>query len=119
LGNLGQGIASVVAKGRLVRVAKTTALASALWTIFCAFLLFGLQVKSWWQNGIWRSYSVMALVQGEPEITYATASYREPTVVERLLEIPAIVLLIVVATLLLVLHGRLTEIEKQSSVPPR
>jgi hypothetical protein len=91
------GIASVVATLRLLRFAKATALISALWTILCAVLLIGVQAKGWWYEGRWESYSILSPIKGDPEVTYSTASYTEPTIVDRLLQIPAIVVLIIVA----------------------
>jgi hypothetical protein len=109
----------VAANLRLIRLVKTTVLISALWTLCCAILLIGLQVRAWWRDGIWNSYSILALIKGDPDVTYTTASYTEPTIVDRLLEIPAIVPLIIVATFFRALHGWLAEIEKRSSIPRR
>jgi hypothetical protein len=91
VGNTGPGNASVALSQRLIRFTTTTALIAALWTIFCTALLVGWQVAVWLKAGVWHSYTVAELIKGDPEVTYTTASYTNEGMLEKLLEIPAIV----------------------------
>jgi hypothetical protein len=105
----------VVAPLRLLRFAKTTAFISALWTICCAMVVIVLQAKAWWRDGSWNSLSILAVVRGEPEVTYSTASYSAPTMIDRLLDLPALVPLLLAAMALFALYGWLAEVERRSS----
>jgi hypothetical protein len=100
---------------RLIRFTKTTALISFLWTLFCAVLLLGWQVAIWFREGIWHSYTVAALVKADPEVTYTTSSYTAQTTIEKLLEIPAIIPLLIVAALLRAFYGWVAALENDSS----
>ena len=109
------GDARVSAFLRLVRFTKTIALISALWTIVCSVLLVGSQVTFWLRDGLWNSYPLAAIIKGDREITYSTASYTERGIVDWILETPTIVPLVIAATLLLALYSWLATIEKQNS----
>ena len=106
---------------RLVRFAKTTALLSAVWTILCAVLIVGWQVVSWLQNGVWEPYSLSSIIkglQGNQDITYATASANKSVtggITDWLLEIPAILPFLIASTLLLTFYTWLATIEKKNS----
>jgi hypothetical protein len=100
---------------RLIRLTKTTALISALWTSFCAAFLVGWQVTVWLREGVWHSYTVGALIMGDPEVTFTTASYTEEGIVEKLLEIPAVVPLLVAVILLFAFHSWVASFEKEFS----
>jgi hypothetical protein len=113
------GESSVSAFLRLVRFTKTTALISALWTILCSVLLAGRQGISWWREGLGSPYSLAALIKGDREITYTTASYTEKGILDWVLDLPAIVPLLMAATLLLALYSWLATIEKQTSTIER
>jgi hypothetical protein len=84
---------------RLVRFTKTIALISALWTILCSALLAGWQVTSWLRDGLWNPYPVAAIIKGDLDVTYTTASYTDKGIVGWLLDLPAIIPLLLAATL--------------------
>jgi len=104
---------------RLVRLTKTIALISALWTILCSVLLVGSQVTFWLRDGLWNSYPLAAIIKGDREITYTTSSYTDKGFVDWFLDIPAIVPLLIAATVLLALYSWLAGIEQQSSAGGR
>jgi hypothetical protein len=99
---------------RVVRFARLTALISAGWTFLCAALLAG-----WW---VWSGddYPVSSVVQLlNPDRTYVTASFSETewtpreSLIDWLLDLPAIVPLLMAAALLVLLYRRLTVIDKR------
>jgi hypothetical protein len=106
------GISSLALDQRLIRLTKTAALISALWTVFCAALLFGWQAVVWLKQGVWRSYTVASLIRGDPEVTYTTASYDSNQLLEDFLELPAIIPLLVAAILLLAFQSWMASIQK-------
>jgi hypothetical protein len=91
------------------------ALFSALWTTFCAALLVGWQITRWLREGVWHSDTVAAIIKGDPQVTYSTASYTEAGILEKVLEIPAIVPLMLAVILLLAFRSWVAGIETESS----
>jgi hypothetical protein len=85
------------------------ALFSALWTTFCAALLVGWQITRWLREGVWHSDTVAAIIKGDPEVTYTTASYTE-------VEIPAIVPLMLAVILLLAFRSWVAGIETEGQL---
>jgi hypothetical protein len=107
-----------------VRIAKISALLSAVWTMTCAVLIVGWQVIYWIHDGVWNVWSVSYVftsLESNRRVTYVTASsdkldaHRE-SVLEFLMEMPAIVPLLIAAALLLAFYLRLTIIEKRDSM---
>jgi hypothetical protein len=85
-------------------------------------MLFGLQVTSWIQNGVWNAYPVSSVIsspQADRNRTYVTASVNKvetgspiKEVSDWLLDIPAIVPLLIMSALLLVFYLKLSAIQK-------
>jgi hypothetical protein len=99
-------------------------LVSTVWTILCAVLIVGWQVTSWLQGGIWDPSlsSMIRSLQGNQDITYATASANKPAtegITDWFLEIPAIVPLLIASALLLVFYAWLATIEQEDSTMGR
>jgi hypothetical protein len=110
------GSIEVPAFQRIVRLARLTAFGSAVWTFLCAALLAGLQIWS----GSADTYRVSSVVRlSSPARVYVTASLSETEwtlkkpLVNWLLDLPAIGLLLIVATLLAVFYLWLAVIEKR------
>jgi len=59
-----------------VKLARLTTLLSGILTVLCAVGIFGFELSSWVENGVWRSYtlsSVQELFKNQ-DVTYVTAS---------------------------------------------
>jgi hypothetical protein len=111
---------------QLARFAKLTALFAGALTILCAAMIVGWQVTFWIQNGEWNAYPISSVINGlhsDGNTTYITASLKKvesgssikQAMTDWLLEIPAIVPLLIVASLLLVFYLKLSAIENAAS----
>jgi hypothetical protein len=120
------GARTLFAFQRVVKVAKITALLSAVWTILCAMMIVGFQVIFWLRNDVWDTYrisSVIKSLEGDRTITYVTASSDKfeaewtinRVIAEWLLGVPAIVPLLIVAALQVAFCLRLAAIDKDAS----
>ena len=96
---------------QLVKFTKISTLFAAALTILCAVILFGGQITSWIQNGVWK--------QADRNGTYVTASVKKvetgspiKEVSDWLLGIPAIVPLLIMSALLLAFYLKLSAIQK-------
>jgi ABC-type sulfate transport system permease component len=106
----------------LVKFTKISTLFAAALTILCAVMLFGWQITSWIQNGVWNAYPVSLVIsslQADRNGTYVTASVKKvetgspiKEVSDWLLDIPAIVPLLIMSALLLVFYLKLSAIQK-------
>lgn len=112
---------------RIVRLAKFTTLLSGVFTILCTGVVFGLQVTSWLQTGLWEAYqlsSVMGMLKSDRNDVYVTASTDKfqteltstQVMVDWLLGIPTVLLLLVVAGLHVFFYLHLVNIEKQREI---
>ena len=109
---------------RLIRFAKLTALIAGIWTIFCAVLLFGLEMFAFLKEGTWHALPLSSVFRttrvGSDEV-YSTASIDvvktsyPATSVDALLQIPVIVPLLIAVALLTVFYLWLLKIERRSS----
>jgi len=103
-----------------LKFAKVTVLASAVWTIFCATFIFGWQFISWLRYGAWDVFPISSIVlTGQAIYVTASAEQTRPqqavfqSVIDWLLEIPAIVPLVIASALLFGFYARLSMMEKQ------
>jgi hypothetical protein len=112
---------------RIVRLAKFTTLLSGVFTILCTGVVFGLQVTSWLQTGLWEAYqlsSVMGMLKSDRNDVYVTASTDKfqteltstQLMVDWLLGIPTVLFLLVVAGLHVFFYLYLVNIEKQRDI---
>ena len=112
---------------RIVRLAKFTTLLSGVFTILCTGVVFGLQVTSWLQTGLWEAYqlsSVMGMLKSDRNDVYVTASTDKfqteltstQLMVDWLLGIPTVLLLLVVAGLHVFFYLYLVNIETQRDI---
>ena len=111
---------------RVVKLARLTASISAVLTILCAALVFGLQVTSWNRTGVWEAYplsSAIKSLKGDRADVYFTASSgkfqteltNRQVLVDWLLGIPTVALLLAVAALHIVFYLYLAVIEQEAT----
>jgi hypothetical protein len=104
-----------------VKLVRLIVIVSAVLTIFCAAVIFGWQVASWIQAGVWEAYPLSAVVEGlknHPADVYFTASSdnfqseltSKQVIADWILGIPITAILLVVAALHLVFYLYLTSI---------
>jgi hypothetical protein len=110
---------------RLVKLARITAIISAVLTILCAALIFGLQVASWTRTGVWDAYLLSSVVKSlktdQVDVYFTASSDKFQTkltntqvIVDWFLRIPTTAILLVVAALHFVFYLYLTVIEKEA-----
>ena len=115
---------------RLVRLAKFTTLLSGVFTILCTGVVFGLQVTSWLQTGLWESYqlsSVIGMLKSDRNDVYVTASTDKfqteltstQVIVDWLLGVPTVIFMLVVAGLHVLFYFYVVAVEKQRDVEDR
>jgi hypothetical protein len=109
-----------------VKFARLTAVVSAVLTILCAALIFGLQLTTWSRSGVWEAYPLSTVVKGlkrdQPNV-YSTASVSKleteltskEVLVDWLLGIPTTAILLAVAALHFVFYVYLAIIEKETA----
>jgi hypothetical protein len=111
---------------RLVKLARLTAIVSAVLTILCAGWILGLQVTSWTRTGVWEAYPLSLLVKNlksDQTGIYSTASSdkfqtkltSKQVIVDWFLGIPTAAILLVVAALHFVFYLYLAAIEKEAT----
>jgi hypothetical protein len=106
----------------IIKSAKLLVTLSGALTIFCALLVVALQIASWKKTGVWNPYplsSVIESIKDDGTDVYVTASIGPPAgetirqaLFERILGIPAIVLLTAAAALHFAFYLYLTRLEK-------
>ena len=115
---------------RVVTIAKLTTLLSAVLTILCAGVIFGVQVTSWIRTGMWEAYRLASVIRGLKSghaDVYVTASTGKSAteltntqvMVDWFLEIPTTALLLMVAALHFVFYLYVVAIEKQQNIRGR
>ena len=115
---------------RVVTIAKLTTLLSAVLTILCAGVIFGVQVTAWIRTGMWEPYrlasAISSLKGGHAEGYVLASTGKSPpeltttqVMVDWFLEIPTTALLLVVAALHFAFYLYVVAIEKHQNIRGR
>jgi len=109
---------------RLIKFTKATVIIAFAWTGLCAAVLTAHQTIVYLQTGEWDAFPISSFLRDRGHVTYTVASSKKiesdrfdvDKILDRLLEIPAIVPLLIALLALLLFWAHLSRIEKDGLV---
>lgn len=109
---------------RLIRFTKATVIIAFAWTGLCAAVLTAHQTILYLQTGEWDAFPISSVLRDRGDVTYTIASSKKiesdrlnvDKILDRALEIPAIVPLLIALLALLLFWAYLSRIEKEEIV---